>query len=228
MAKRSKLKDSESTKCHFLPSFKGWPALTASSHWHSLENNCGNIHRCSQKISEFTDRQVSYSAAGAQTHQKHNENNNIWADWRLACDRCLRNLISVSPPLWLSHEAGLYHPPHCLRAAYGDAGPAQTGRATYCCHDTSSVKHPSKRRHNDKDESHSQRRTLKKTTSRLFGQNFLLSSSQKLVISNKITKRRRRRMKKTDRQTENDLWSVRNLFEKHASCTFMANHAHIR
>lgn len=51
------------------------------------------------------------------------------------------SLVSLSPLHRLSHEVSFYHPPQCLQAAYGDAGPAQTGRATYCCHDRVLVKH---------------------------------------------------------------------------------------
>lgn len=45
-----------------------------------------------------------------------------------------------SLPPWLSHEVDLYHPLFCLWAACGHASPAQTGRATYVCHDITGVK----------------------------------------------------------------------------------------
>ncbi len=185
-------------------------------------------HKVKRSVSSFTDRFLTdYSSAKetfwhTQKHQRHWQN--VTWQQRPARDWCLRSLISLSLLLWLSHEVCLYHPPYCLEAAYGDAGPAQTGRATYCCHDTGSVKLSLKQQHNDtKTCLRGKKRKWKKTRSRLYfypGCSVVLCVSRKPVVWNKITDRRR--------QTESNLWSARNVFEKHASCTFMVNQEHIR
>lgn len=50
--------------------------------------------------------------------------------------------ISPLPSAFLTSLA-FNHPVPCLRAAYGDAGRPQTGRATYCCHDSDSAQRSS-------------------------------------------------------------------------------------
>lgn len=94
----------------------------------SSRNNCGNIRTLLQQKLFKTLVRIKI----------------IWA----ACDECW-SLVSRSLLLTLSHELGLFHAARCLEAAGGDAGSAQTGRATYCCHGSGSVRRSYKHQHKD-------------------------------------------------------------------------------
>lgn len=127
--------------------------LSIRSSWTSFINKCGKTSRTqtSQKrsASSFTDRLLGRKRKplDTQTRIKRVKTSMLGGTkdlhvWRASaashcCWDCSREPFII---LTLSPEA-----------ACGDAGSAQTGRATYCCHDTGSVKRSSKHQwHNNK------------------------------------------------------------------------------
>lgn len=149
----------------------------------SSRNNCGNIQTLLQQKLFKTLVRIKI----------------IWT----ACDECW-SLVSRSLLLTLSHELGLFHAARCLEAAGGDAGSAQTGRATYCCHGSGSVRRSYKHQHKDtktrlRQKERKEERERNKEL--IFFKHFLLPEWE----TGRLKVNYREQKKKSE------LWSVRNV-----------------